>query len=123
VRDLQRCFLERNGFEVTFADDGVAALELARTTAPTAVVTEILLPKLDGLTLCRQLRDDPATERIPVVVFSILAAETRAAEAGAAAFLRKPIVEATFIAALQRVIPAASTAPSTVPQEIQWQSR
>lgn len=116
VRELQRCFLERVGVAVEFADDGAAALERARLTRPMLVVTEILLPRLDGLTLCRRLRDDPATADIPVVVFSILAAAARAAEAGASAFLRKPLVESIFVATVQHAI--AARLPGTMEQ--QW---
>lgn len=104
VRELQRFFLERAAFSVEFADDGRAALERVRVIRPTVVVTEILLPGLDGLTLCRRLRDDPLTGGIPVVVFSMLAAAARAVEAGARAFLRKPLVEATFLAAVNDAI-------------------
>jgi CheY-like chemotaxis protein len=100
VRSLQRVFLERAGFHVEFADDGFSALEQARRNPPVLVVTEILLPQLDGLTLCRRLRDEPATAHVPVIVFSILAAAARASEAGARAFLRKPLVESTLVAAV-----------------------
>ena len=75
VRKLQQHFLEEAGFTVEFADDGESALERARLHQPSLVVTEILLPKLDGLALCRHLRDDPRTRDVPVLVFSILAAE------------------------------------------------
>ena len=119
VRELQRFFLERAAFIVNFADDGPAALERARVILPALVVTEILLPGLDGLTLCRRLRDDPLTCGIPVVVFSMLAAAARAAEAGARAFLRKPLVETTFLAAVQDAI---VTQPTGI-MEQQWQSR
>jgi CheY-like chemotaxis protein len=85
------------GFVVEFADDGEAALERARLDLPALVVTEILIPKLDGLALCRRLRDDPLTREIPVLVFSILAAEGRAREAGRRAFLRKPLVDSIFV--------------------------
>ena len=119
VRALQACFLERAGFRVEFADDGQAALIRAGTGAPALVVTEILIPKLDGLTLCRRLRDDPNTQGIPVIVFSILAAGARAAEAGARAFLRKPVVESTFVAAVRL---AMAPQPSDV-MEQQWTTR
>ena len=119
VRALQRVFLERAGLAVEFADDGLAALERARRAPPALVVTEILLPRLDGLTLCRRLRDEPATAHVPVVVFSVLAAAARAAEAGARAFLRKPLVESTFVAAVLGAI--ATQAPATTEQ--QWASR
>jgi len=109
VRELQRFFLERAELVVEFADDGLAAFERARVTRPALVVTEILLPKRDGLTLCRQLRQDPLTRTVPVVVFSILSAAARAAEAGATAFLRKPLVETTFLATVQNAIAAQPT--------------
>jgi DNA-binding response OmpR family regulator len=98
VRDLQSHALRAAGFEVAFVEDGEVALADA-TSQPTAlVVTEILIPKLDGLTLCRRLRADHATCAVPVLVFSILSAAARAEEAGASAFLRKPFIESTFIA-------------------------
>ena len=119
VRALQRVFLERAGLVVEFADDGLAALERARREPPCVVVTEILLPKLDGLMLCRRLREEPLTRHVPVIVFSMLAAGPRAAEAGARAFVRKPLVESTFVAA---VLGAIDTQPSATTEE-QWVSR
>lgn len=116
VRELQAHFLDAAGFAVAFADDGLAARESARSLLPAVVVTEILIPKLDGLALCRALRADPATQDIPVIVFSILAAAPRAAEAGAHAFLRKPIVESTFLAAIRNAV--ATRSPGR--QEQQW---
>src|SRR4051812_1750749 len=83
VRDLERFFLEKAGFQVEFADDGLAALERTKLQAPAIVITEILLPRMDGLTLCRTLRDDSSTRDVPVIVFSILSAQARADEAGA----------------------------------------
>jgi two-component system response regulator MprA len=118
VRDLQAFFLKRAGFVVEFVDDGETALERARLTLPALLVTEILIPKVDGLALCRRLRDDPLTQDIPVVVFSILGAEERASEAGAKAFLRKPLVDTIFVAAIQRLIAAQ---PNDALEE-QWAS-
>ncbi len=116
VRELQQYFLGEAGFAVEFVDDGQAALERAQLIRPTLIVTEILLPKIDGLALCRRLRDDPLTRDIPVVVFSILAAAGRASEAGANAFLRKPFVESIFVTAIQELIAAQPTGA----MEEQW---
>ena len=91
VRELESYFLSEAGFGVTFAEDGLQALELARRSHPTIIITEILVPKLDGLALCRRLKSDPATSDIAVLVFSLLAAERRAQDAGADAFLTKPL--------------------------------
>jgi len=75
------------------AVDGRAALERAKEILPDILITEILLPKLDGLALCRQIKSDPRTAGVTVLVFSILAATSRAEEAGADAFLMKPLEE------------------------------
>ena len=118
VRKFQELFLRRAGFAVEFADDGHAALERARLARPSLLVTEVLIPKLDGLALCRRLREDPLTKDIPVIVFSILSASARAAEAGANAYLRKPLVESVFVVAVQGLIAAQ---PTEVLEE-QWTS-
>jgi CheY-like chemotaxis protein len=108
VRNLQAHFLSRAGFTVEFSDDGLAALDRARVMNPSLVVTEIMVPKLDGLTLCARLAGDPLTAHIPVVVFSILSAGVRATEAGAKAFVRKPLVESSFLSTIEDVIAAHS---------------
>jgi CheY-like chemotaxis protein len=100
VRELQSFFLSNAGFAVEFADDGQLALDRVRLEAPALLITEILIPKIDGLTLCRLVRNDPAIGDVPVIVFSILAAAARSIDAGAAAFLRKPLIESTFLAAI-----------------------
>ena len=93
VQNLERFLLEQAGFSVEFASDGEVALARARELRPQIVVTEILVPKLDGLALCRALKSDPETSSTIVLVFSHLHAEDRALEAGADAFLCKPIDE------------------------------
>ena len=93
IRELEAHFLHEAGFAVDFAVDGPTALELARARLPAIMITEILVPKLDGLALCKKLKNDPATRSIAVLIFSILAASQRAKEAGADAFLSKPLAE------------------------------
>ena len=104
VRGLQQHFLDKAGFKVEFADDGLTALSVVQASKPALVVTEILIPKIDGLTLCRRIRENPVTQSIPVVVFSVLAAEARALEAGATDFLRKPLIESVFLSVVQNAI-------------------
>ena len=64
VRELEAHFLNQAGFAVEFAVDGQAALEQAQRLVPDIVITEILVPKLDGLALCRQLKSDPTTRQM-----------------------------------------------------------
>ena len=62
--------LERLGFSVTRAADGMEALERARAEPPDAIVTDVLMPRLDGFRLCLAVRQDPRLARIPVVLVS-----------------------------------------------------
>lgn len=97
VKRLERYFLESAGFQVELVNDGEEGLERARSRLPRIVITEILLPKRDGLSVCRALKADPLTRGIRVLVFSILAARDRAIQAGADAFMRKPIDDTQLI--------------------------
>jgi len=104
VQRLERYFLEHAGFTVEFATDGIAALARAQELRPKILVTEILVPKLDGLSLCRALKSAPETRDMLVMVFSHLQAEDRATEAGADAFLTKPIDEELLIQTVEKLL-------------------
>jgi DNA-binding response OmpR family regulator len=104
VRELEAHFLSEAGYTVEFATDGKAALVQAQQLLPDIVITEILVPKLDGLSLCRQLKADPQTRGISVLVFSILAAHARATEAGADAFLMKPLAEHRLVGTVKALL-------------------
>ena len=104
VKRLETYFLEEAGFRVEFADDGEDAIEQARRLRPAIVITEILVPKRDGLSICRILKSDPRTHHVIVLVLSILAAEDRAREAGADGFLRKPLNDTLLIDCVRRLL-------------------
>jgi DNA-binding response OmpR family regulator len=104
VRELEAYFLEEAGYAVEFTMDGEAALERAQRLRPDIVITEVLVPKLDGLALCRRLKADPDTRGIMVLIFSILAAGTRAREAGADAFLTKPLAQHRLVDTVRELL-------------------
>jgi CheY-like chemotaxis protein len=104
VQRLERYFLEQAGFSVEFASDGLTALKRAQELKPTILVTEILVPKLDGLGLCRALKADPETRGIRVLIFSHLHADERAREVEADAFLQKPLQEEILIETVEKLI-------------------
>ena len=104
VQRLERFLLEQAGYLVEFASDGLSALARARDLRPKIVVTEILVPRLDGLSLCRALKSDPETSSIVVLVFSHLHAEDRAIEAGADAFVVKPVNEENLIDVVSKLL-------------------
>jgi len=104
VRELEAHFLDQAGFSVVFAEDGESALENARRLVPDIIITEILVPGLDGLALCRRLKADRETQGIAVLVFSILSAAGRASEAGADAFLRKPLADRVLVDTVEQLL-------------------
>lgn len=104
VQRLEKFFLEQAGYTVEFASDGLVALERARELKPKILISEILVPKLDGLSLCRALKTDPNTRSIRVLIFSHLHAEDRAREVEADAFLVKPLNEQLLIDTVEKLI-------------------
>lgn len=113
VRELEQYFLEEAGYMVEFVGDGLRALEQARTLQPHILITEILVPRLDGLALCRRIKADPATRGIAVLIFSILLAEGRAREAGADGFLRKPLADKRLVDTVRELIASREQPPNT----------
>jgi two-component system response regulator MprA len=116
VRELEAFFLNDAGFSVDFVADGRAALEAARERKPAIVVTEILVPQLDGLALCRAIKDDPTLSSTVVLVFSILAAHGRAREAGADAFLMKPLAERQLVQTVRELLAQRRESSAAAPR-------
>lgn len=104
VRELETYFLERAGYAVDFAQDGEQALSLVQEMRPHIVITEILVPKLDGLSLCRRIKEDGELACTRVLIFSILSAGVRAREAGADAFLMKPLTEQKLVETVEKLL-------------------
>jgi len=80
-------------YTIHYAVDGEEGIELARTLMPDIIITDLMMPKTDGLQLCRTLRNDPATNHIPLIVITAKATEedrVRGFQAGADAYLYKP---------------------------------
>lgn len=110
ARALVARFLTEVGHRVELAIDGEQALALVREHQPDLVVCEILVPKLDGLALCRRLKANAETAHVLVLVLTILAASARAKEAGADGFMMKPLSQHRLIAMVQELIDQRSPA-------------
>ncbi len=96
---LAAAVLEREGFEVTVVECAQDALSAIAEHRPDLVLMDIQLPEVDGLTLTRQLKADPATSAIPIVAMSahaMAADRDQAIAAGCAAFITKPIDTRVF---------------------------
>lgn len=116
VCKLMRQFLSEHWLVECFAD-GYVALDRIRAAPPAVVVTEILVPELDGLALCRLLKEDVATRHVPVLVFSMLASSKRATLAGADGFLDKPVERTQLLAALRGITAAIRPGGAQTPLE------
>jgi CheY-like chemotaxis protein len=66
IRQIHTCFLHTSGTEVLTADNGIGALNVARSAVPDVVVTDLDMPVMDGLALCRQLRAEVGHGSQPV---------------------------------------------------------
>ncbi len=64
--------LEKHGWRVRVAGDGVDALELARLSRPDIVISDILMPRMDGYALSKAIKTDPTLNTVPVVLFTVL---------------------------------------------------
>lgn len=86
-------FLSGDGYEIHFAEDGIRALELTRTLSPDVILLDVMMPGMDGYTVCRQLRADPALGRVPIIMVTALhdsASRLEGLRAGADDFVTKP---------------------------------
>lgn len=69
-REIQRAMLEHLGYRVEEVGDGAAALERAASLIPDLVLLDIAMPRMDGLTVCRRLREDPTTARLQILFYT-----------------------------------------------------
>lgn len=103
------------GHEVDEAPNGVRALELARAHPPEMVISDALMPAMDGFVLCRELKKDERLRSIPFVFYTATyteeADERYARSLGAADYLRKPLDPDELLAALDRILVACAGAP------------
>jgi CheY-like chemotaxis protein len=106
LRVLFAQILRLGGLRVIEAGSGREALRLVQPSVPDFVVTDIEMPDVDGLELCRQLRQLPATSKVPIVVVtgSAITQEAEATAAGCDIVLRKPCSGALLLATIQRLL-------------------
>jgi signal transduction histidine kinase/DNA-binding response OmpR family regulator len=102
--DLLRVYLEAAGARVVGARDGEEGLDTVRRLSPAGVILDILLPGIDGWEVLAQLKADPRTAPIPVVVVSMLDERGRGFALGAAEYLVKPVGKEQLLAALYRAV-------------------
>jgi signal transduction histidine kinase len=94
VRSLMRATLEVEGYEIIEAEDGEEACRLYRERQPELLIADVVMPRMDGFTLCRELRRRPEAAYVPILMATGLddvPSITKAYEVGATDFISKPI--------------------------------
>jgi DNA-binding response OmpR family regulator len=93
IRNIMDFSLEAEGFLVVPADDGESALQAAMTEEPDLIILDVMMPGADGLTVCRELKQNPRTRHIPVLMLTARAGKDdrdQGLAAGADAYITKP---------------------------------
>jgi two-component system alkaline phosphatase synthesis response regulator PhoP len=86
--------LENQGFDILTASDGMEALNVARRELPDVVLVDLMLPDIDGFSVCEILRSQPSTSKVPIIVVSALDGEyvrSRGIRAGVSCCFKKPV--------------------------------
>ena len=103
VRDFMRRFLERQGYDVLTAANGIEALARARDSRPAAITLDVMMPDIDGWTVLAAIKGDPALADIPVILITIVDEKQRGYTLGAADYLVKPVDRDRLAAVLRNV--------------------
>lgn len=107
IAELVRYHVEKAGMRLVHATDGSAALRLARAEAPDVALLDLMLPGLDGLEVCRQLRNDAATRRLPIIMLTARGEEVDRVvglELGADDYVVKPFSPRELLARIRAVL-------------------
>ena len=105
--ELVRYNLDKEGFDVLAASDGMSGLEIATKHKPDLVVLDLMMPGMDGLEVCRRMRADDRTRRIPVIMLTAKAGETDrivGLEMGADDYVTKPFSPRELVARVKAVL-------------------
>lgn len=104
---LTELSLKKGGFEILIGRNGREALDIAAREHPDLIVMDVVMPELDGLTALRQLKENPATASIPVIMLTMRGqtlARQQASESGAAIYITKPYSPSQLLAEARRIL-------------------
>ena len=123
IRRMFTSFLEAAGYRVLQAANGSEALQAAQTQHPDLVISDLLMPGMDGFEFVRRLRREPMFSAIPIVLYSGIFADEAAVHLakgfGIRHFLTKPISKDTFLNAVADALRRGELPPSPATEELE----
>src|ERR1700675_3894939 len=118
IRALVVHHLKREGYQVSAASSGEEALRQVQAGPPDLVLLDLMMPAMDGLEVCRRLRQDPATVSLPIVMLTAKGGEgarVLGLEIGAADYIVKPFSPKELLARVRAVLRRSRPAPGAAP--------
>ena len=103
VRELVSKYLTAEGYQVIVAESGRQGLQLAKELQPYAITLDILMPDMDGWEVLKQLKDDPVTTEIPVIMLSVSEDTETGLALGATGYLTKPVDKNQLCIELEKI--------------------
>lgn len=128
IRELEQYALQTNGYEATGCEDGASFWAALRGGTPDLVILDVMLPDEDGYQILAKLRDDPATQTVPVMMVTAKTSEidvVKGLDHGADDYLCKPFGIMEFISRVKAVLrraAAAAPAPAPAPKTLHFGS-
>ena len=115
IRELLAYNLEKEGYATVQAADGKEGLELARSRKPDLILLDLMLPKMDGLAVCRELERDSGTVRIPIIMLTAKSTEfdkVVGLDSGADDYIPKPFGMMELLARIKALLRRTEDAPA-----------
>ena len=125
-RYLGQTILENAGYEVVTASNGAEALEKARNDHFDVIVSDIMMPQMDGFQLCRELKHDEQLKAVPFVFYTATYTDPKdeafARSLGAQDFIAKPVEPDVFVARVNSIVQDGSAIPqpATTPDDVEY---
>lgn len=122
IVELVKYNLDREGYRTLSANDGRKGLELIKQELPDLVILDLMLPELDGLSVCKQLRADAQTKSIPIIILTAKSEEADRVlglEMGADDYVTKPFSPRELVARVRAVLRRSGAVDATEPEIIE----
>jgi CheY-like chemotaxis protein len=105
--EILSSMLEEEGYSIIRAENGLEAVEMARKELPALVMLDIHMPKMDGLTACKEIKSDQVTKGVPVVMLTVEGSINEIQQAisyGAKTYITKPSSKAEILKVVKSIL-------------------